>query len=95
MSGSRSFKEYELPPFISEIHLGFLSGKHYVGRTNVGYCRKLEIMFDATASEGQWRIKAEWVDKDKNVIVSEKSYNKRLRKFGIHERQIPPNISKE
>ncbi|MCH5298116.1 MAG: hypothetical protein J1E85_10680 [Ruminococcus sp.] len=85
--------EYELPEFMSEIHFGFLSGKHYIGRTEVSHCTKIEIAFDGNTR--QWRIRVEWADKNGSVKVSEKTYNNRLREFGIHEKQIPPNIAKE
>ncbi|MGN1138778.1 MAG: hypothetical protein ACI4RM_04955, partial [Ruminococcus sp.] len=86
-------EEHQLPSFISEIHFGFLSGNHYVGTTNVGHCSKIEIVFDGRPEQSQWKIRAEWIDKNGRVTVSEKTYDKHLREFGIQEQQSPPNIT--
>ena len=35
-----------LPEHISEIHFGFLSGKHYIGTVDVSHCTNIQITFN-------------------------------------------------
>ena len=73
---------HELPKSISEIHLGFLSGKHYIGSTDVGKCVELDIRFN----NGKWKIRAKWVCKDGTFDIREKTYDSTLRPMGIFEK---------
>lgn len=75
-------ENHKLPESISEIHLGFLSGKHYVGKTDVSYCTKFSIAFDGFV----WKVKAEWTNKDGTVDTCEKTYDSTLRPMGIFEK---------
>lgn len=75
-------KKYELPESIPEIHLGFLSGNYYIGRTDVGRCcSELNISFN----NGEWKIRVKWVCEDGTESVCEKTYNSRVRPLGIFE----------
>ena len=46
--------KFELPDTISEIHFGFLSGKHFVGIAEIGKCNLLRIEFDGN----DWTVSA-------------------------------------
>jgi hypothetical protein len=70
-------EDYELPEYISEIHLGFLSGKFYIGNLDLRQCVKLSINFDGDC----WHIKTNW----KNGQVSEKSFDTGPHALGIWE----------
>ncbi len=45
---------FELPDTLSEIHFGFLSGKHFVGSADIGKCNLLRIEFDGNF----WNVSA-------------------------------------
>lgn len=77
---NKAKKEFELPSRIAEIHFGFLSGKHYIGTTDIGKCTALEIKFD-----GNWHIKAEFADDNDCVTVAEKSYSSSFDWLGLTE----------
>ena len=68
--------EFNLPSTISEIHFGFLSGKHFIGTVDVGQCKHLEITFE----NSEWVIKAEY-----NGETVEKHYKNRIGNLGIPE----------
>lgn len=74
-------KEFNLPETISEIHLGFLSGKHYIGITDIGKCKELDIHF----KDRKWFIKVAYEDDNGNITYVEKQYNNSLSEYGIHE----------
>lgn len=74
-------EHHELPKSISEIHLGFLSGKHYIGSTDVGKCVELDISFN----NGKWKVRAKWICDDGSEDVCEKIFNTDLRPMGIFE----------
>lgn len=69
-----------LPEHISEIHFGFLSGKHYIGAVDVRYCTNIQITFN----EGEWKIHAEFrTDNEGHTCISEKTY--RRDGYGLKE----------
>ena len=45
---------FYLPDEISEIHIGFLSGKHYAGTADLSKCTEVEIKF----KDNEWTVKA-------------------------------------
>lgn len=73
--------ENRLPEHISEIHFGFLSGKHYIGTVDASHCTNIQITFN----DGEWKIHAEFRDKDGNIHVDDKTYSNRKYAYGIHE----------
>lgn len=62
-----------LPEHISEIHFGFLSGKHYIGEVDVSHCTNIQITFN----DGEWKIHAEFRDKDGNIHPYDKTYKRK------------------
>lgn len=72
---------FNIPETISEIHLGFLSGKHYIGTTDVGKCTELDIHF----KDRKWVIKATYKDDNGKITNVEKHYSNSLSKYGIKE----------
>ena len=65
--------ENRLPEHISEIHFGFLSGKHYIGAVDASHCTNIQITFNA----GEWKIHAEFRDKDVNIHMDDKNYKRK------------------
>ncbi len=65
-------QEIGLPEHISEIHFGFLSGKHYIGEVDASHCTNIQISF----KDGEWKIHAEFRDKDGNIHTSDKTYRR-------------------
>lgn len=63
-------KENVLPERIAEIHFGFLSGKHYIGEVDASHCTNIQITFN----DGEWKIHAEFRDKDGNIHADDKTY---------------------
>lgn len=74
--------ENRLPEHISEIHFGFLSGKHYIGAVDASHCTNIQITFN----DGEWRIHAEFRDKDGIIHVDDKTYDHRRKPYGIEEK---------
>ncbi len=68
-----------LPEHISEIHFGFLSGKHYIGEVDVSHCTNIQITFN----DGEWKIHAEFRDKDGNIHPYDKTYDHWRTAYGI------------
>lgn len=72
-----------LPEHISEIHFGFLSGKHYIGEVDARHCTNIQILFDGE----EWKIHAEFrIDKDGHTRAYDKTYGKQLSPYGIKEK---------
>lgn len=64
--------ENRLPEHIPEIHFGFLSGKHYIGAVDASHSTNIQITFN----DGEWKIHAEFRDKDGNIHVDDKTYER-------------------
>lgn len=78
--GNKMSQQIGLPEHISEIHSGFLSGKHYIGNVDVSHCTNIQISFN----DGEWKIHAEFrMDKEGNTCVSKKTY--RRGEYGLKE----------
>ncbi len=75
-------QEIGLPEHISEIHFGFLSGKHYIGGVDVSHCINIQISF----YDGEWKIRAEFRDEDGNIHVDDKIYDPLRTAYGIKEK---------
>ncbi len=75
--------ENRLPEHISEIHFGFLSGKHYIGEVDASHCTNIQITFN----DGEWKIHAEFRDKDGNIHADEKTY--RRKRLGGELNEMP------
>lgn len=74
--------ENRLPEHISEIHFGFLSGKHYIGEVDVSHCTNIQITFN----DGEWKIHAEFRDKDGKIHVDDKIYSNKHMGKGLSEK---------
>lgn len=74
--------ENRLPEHIPEIHFGFLSGKHYIGAVDASHCTNIQISFN----DGEWKIHAEFRDKDGNIHVDDKTYDNWRTAYGIKEK---------
>ncbi len=66
-------QEIGLPRHISEIHFGFLSGKHYIGEVDASHCTNIQITFN----DGEWKIHAEFRDKEGNIVENDKTYHRK------------------
>ncbi len=66
-------QEIGLPEHISEIHFGFLSGKHYIGEVDASHCTNIQITFN----DGEWKIHAEFRDKEGNIVEDDKTYHRK------------------
>ena len=64
--------ENRLPETIPEIHFGFLSEKHYIGAVDVSHCTNIQITFN----DGEWKIHAEFRDKNGKLHVDDKTYKR-------------------
>lgn len=71
-----------LPERIAEIHFGFLSGKHYIGAVDVSHCTNIQISFN----DGEWKIHAEFRDKDGIIHTDDKTYDNWRKPYGIEEK---------
>lgn len=74
--------ENRLPERIPEIHFGFMSGKHYIGAVDASHCTNIQITFN----DGEWKIHAEFRDKDGNIHVDDKTYDNWRTAYGIKEK---------
>lgn len=68
--------ENRLPERIPEIHFGFLSEKHYIGAVDASHCTNIRITFN----DREWKIHAEFRDKDGNIHADDKTYKR--ERFG-------------
>ncbi len=75
-------QEIGLPEHISEIHFGFLSGKHYIGGVDVSHCTNIQITFN----DGEWKIHAEFRDKEGKIHTDDKIYDHWRTPYGIKEK---------
>lgn len=75
-------QEIGLPEHIPEIHFGFLSGKHYIGNVDASHCTNIQISFN----DGEWKIHAEFRDKDGNIHADDKTYDHWRKPYGITEK---------
>lgn len=83
--------ENRLPEHIPEIHFGFLSGKHYIGAVDASHCTNIQITFN----DGEWKIHAEFRDKDGNIHVDDKTYDNLRTPYGIKEKSAAsPKMNK-
>ena len=83
--------ENRLPEHIPEIHFGFLSGKHYIGAVDASHCTNIQITFN----DGEWKIHAEFRDKDGNIHADDKTYDNRRTAYGIKEKSAADQTADE
>ncbi len=60
-----------------------MSGKHYIGKADVSHCTNIQIKFN----DGEWKIHAEFRDKDGNIHADEKTY--RRKRLGGELNEMP------
>lgn len=75
-------QKFELPEHIPEIHFGFLSGKHYIGAVDVRHCTNIQITFN----DGEWKIHAEFRDKEGNIVEDNKTYRRKYMGGELNEK---------